>query len=153
MIDWKVFYAAFNSIFVISRRQLTLFMSFLGFTSTRLGLQSVLPKDTPTKKPSAKLPRKNPRIQCSSNPGPLDYESNTLPLSHAGPLFTDIWTNRKAKYYMHPVYRCGNIKNLKEAVSIERQRYRNREKHTYMDLSHANNKFVDFHFQTHWYYL
>ena len=25
------------------------------------------------------------RIQCGANPGPLDYESNTLPLSHAGP--------------------------------------------------------------------
>ena len=25
------------------------------------------------------------RIQCGSNPGPLDYESNTLPLHHAGP--------------------------------------------------------------------
>ena len=33
-----VFYAAFNSIWVISRRQLTLLMSFLGFTITRLGL-------------------------------------------------------------------------------------------------------------------
>ena len=32
-----VFYAAFNSISVISWRQFTLFMSFLGFTSTRLG--------------------------------------------------------------------------------------------------------------------
>ena len=32
-----VFYAAFNSISVISRRQLTLFISFRGFTSTRLG--------------------------------------------------------------------------------------------------------------------
>ena len=29
---------------------------------------------------------KTQRIQCGSNPGPLDYESNTLPLSHAGPL-------------------------------------------------------------------
>ena len=46
-----VFYTGFNSISVISRRQLTLFMSFLGFTSTTLGLWSVLPKDTPTKKP------------------------------------------------------------------------------------------------------
>ena len=51
LIDWMVFYAAFNSISVISWQQLTLFMSFLGFTSTRLGLWSVLPKDTPTKKP------------------------------------------------------------------------------------------------------
>ena len=57
-IDWIMFYAAFNSISVIIRRHLTLFMSFLGFTSSRLGLWSVLPKD---------------------------YESNTLPLSHAWP--------------------------------------------------------------------
>ena len=32
-----VFYAAFNGISVISRRQLTLFTSFLGLNSTRLG--------------------------------------------------------------------------------------------------------------------
>ena len=38
LIDWMVFYAAFNSISVISRRQFKLFMSYLGFTSTRLGL-------------------------------------------------------------------------------------------------------------------
>ena len=44
-----VFYAAFNIIFITSRRQLTVFMSFLGFTSTRLGIWSILPKDTPTK--------------------------------------------------------------------------------------------------------
>ena len=50
LIDWMVFYAAFNSISVISRRQLTLFLPFLGFTSTRIGPWSVLPKDTPTKK-------------------------------------------------------------------------------------------------------
>ena len=49
--DWMVFYATFHSISVISWRQLTLFMSFLGFTCTRLGLWSVLPNDTPTKKP------------------------------------------------------------------------------------------------------
>ena len=29
---------------------------------------------------------KTQRIQCGSNPGPLDYDSNTLPLSYAGPL-------------------------------------------------------------------
>ena len=28
---------------------------------------------------------KNQRIQCGSNPGPLDYKSNTLPLGRAGP--------------------------------------------------------------------
>ena len=50
LIDWMVFYAAFNSISVISRRQFTLFM--LSWVSPVLGwLWSVLPKDTPTKKP------------------------------------------------------------------------------------------------------
>ena len=29
---------------------------------------------------------KTQRIKYGSNPGPLDYESKTLPLSHAGPL-------------------------------------------------------------------
>ena len=60
-----VFYADFNIISVKEQQQLTLFMSFLCFTSTRLGSERSLAKK-------------------SSNPGPLDYESNTLPLSHAG---------------------------------------------------------------------
>ena len=51
--------------------------SFLGFTSSRLELWSVLPKDRPTKKPQDPV---------QSNPGPLNYQSTTLPLSHAGPL-------------------------------------------------------------------
>ena len=42
-----VFYAAFNSILVISRRQLTLFMSFLGFTSTRLSSEVSCPRTLP----------------------------------------------------------------------------------------------------------
>ena len=46
-----VFYAAFNSISVISRRQLTLFMSFLGFTSTRLGSEVSCPRTLLQKKP------------------------------------------------------------------------------------------------------
>ena len=70
-----VFYAVFNSISVISLRQLTLFMSFLGFTSTRLGSEVSCQKT---------LLRKTQRIQCGSNLVPLDYESNTSPLSHAG---------------------------------------------------------------------
>ena len=59
-----LFYAAFNSISVISRRQFTLFMSFLGFSSTKLGLWSVLPKDTSTKQPrgSSAARTQNPRI-------------------------------------------------------------------------------------------
>ena len=55
LIDWMVFYATFQQYSVISRRQLTLFVSFLGFTSTRLGLWSVLPKDTPTKNPGDQI--------------------------------------------------------------------------------------------------
>ena len=67
-IDWMVFYAAFNSIWVIQQQQLTLFMSFLGFTSTRLGLWSVLPKDTPPKKPrwSSAAQTQCPWIMCQT---------------------------------------------------------------------------------------
>ena len=44
-----VFYATFNSILVISRGQLTLFMPFLGFTSTRLGSEESCPRTLPRK--------------------------------------------------------------------------------------------------------
>ena len=71
-----VFYAAFNNISVISHPQLTLFMSFLGFTVLDWGSEVSCP---------GTLPRKTQRIQCGSNQGPLDYESNTSPQSHAGP--------------------------------------------------------------------
>ena len=60
-----MFYAAINSISVISRRQFTLSMSFLGFISTRLGLYSVLPKDTPTKKKKKKKPRGSSAVSKS----------------------------------------------------------------------------------------
>ena len=43
---WLVLHAAFNSISVILRWWLTLFMSFLGFASTRLVLWRVLLKGT-----------------------------------------------------------------------------------------------------------
>ena len=56
-----VFYAAFNSISVISQRQVTLFMSFLGFISTRLWLWSILPK-TPLRKNPEDQVRLEPRI-------------------------------------------------------------------------------------------
>ena len=46
-----VFYAAFKSILVISRAQLTLFMTLLGVISARLELRSVLSNDTPRKTP------------------------------------------------------------------------------------------------------
>ena len=68
--------APFNSISVISRQQLILFM--LSWVSPVLGwaLKCLA---------QGHSHEKTPRIQCSSNPGPLDYESNTLPLSHSGP--------------------------------------------------------------------
>ena len=74
-----VFYAAFNSISVISRRQLTLFM--LSWVSPVLGwaLKCLAEGDSH---------EKTQRIQCGSNPGPLDYESNASPLSHVGPKYT-----------------------------------------------------------------
>ena len=49
LIEW-CFFAAFNSISVISRRQLTLFVH-LGFTSTRLGSEVSCPRTLPRKNP------------------------------------------------------------------------------------------------------
>ena len=46
-----VFYATFNSISVISRQQFTLFISYLGFTSTRLGSEVSCPRTLPRKTP------------------------------------------------------------------------------------------------------
>ena len=46
-----VFYAAFNSISVISRRQFTLFMLSWVFTSTRLGSEVSCPRTLPRKNP------------------------------------------------------------------------------------------------------
>ena len=71
-----VFYAAFNSITVISRRQLTLFM--LSWDSPVLGwaLKCLV---------QGHSHERTQKIQCGSNPELLDYESNTLPLSRAGP--------------------------------------------------------------------
>ena len=42
-----MFYAAFNSISVISQWQLTLFMFFLSFTTTRLGTEVSCPRTLP----------------------------------------------------------------------------------------------------------
>ena len=60
-----VFYAAFNSISVISRRQLTLFMSFLGFISTRLGSEVSCPRSLPRKNPEGllRLEHRTPGLQ------------------------------------------------------------------------------------------
>ena len=58
------------------------------FNLIRLGLWSVLPMDSPTKTTQ--------RIQWGSNPGPLVYESNSLPLSHAGALWTSKTLQKKA---------------------------------------------------------
>ena len=78
-----VFYSAFNSISVISQPQHTLFMS--SWVSPVLGWGSEVscPRT---------LPRKNQRIQCGSNPGHVDYQSNTLPMSHTGP---PLWEKKK----------------------------------------------------------
>ena len=88
-----VFYATFNSISVIQWPQLTLFM--LSWDSPVLGWGSEVscPRT---------LPRKTQRIQWGSNPGPLEYESNTLPLSHAGPLFCGKGENAGNLHFLFP---------------------------------------------------
>ena len=89
-----VFYAAFNSISVISRRQLTLFM--LSWVSPVLGLALKCLAQGHSHE-------KTQRIQCGSNPGPLYYESNTLPLGHMGPdRHMDTRTKRQADSYIPP---------------------------------------------------
>ena len=80
-VGWMVFYVAYSSISVISRQQLTLFISFLGFTSTRLGLWSNLPKDTL---------RKTQRIQWARIQDPWITSQTILPPSHAEPLWLNL---------------------------------------------------------------
>ena len=58
------------------------------------------------------LPRKTQRIQCGSNPGPLIYESNTLPLSHAGPVE---WFS----YVINVQYICCKEINSKDMTSLK----------------------------------
>ena len=75
-IKWIVLYTAFNIISAISGRQLTLF-TFPEFPDYWAWALNRLAQGHNYKKLK--------RIQCGSNPGPLDYKSNTLPLSHQGP--------------------------------------------------------------------
>ena len=70
----------------------TVFQSYYGDSSHYSCLSWVSPVlgwGSEVSCPPKTLPRKTQRIQCGSNPGPLDYESNTLPPSHAGPLPID----------------------------------------------------------------
>ena len=85
-----VFYAAFNSISVISRRQFTLFMSFLDFTSTRLGSEVSCPRTLPRKNPEdpVRLETRTPGLQVKHSttepPGTLRiiiYKSKTTVFS------------------------------------------------------------------------
>ena len=64
-LNWMVFYPAFNSILVISWQQLTLFLSFLGFTSTRLGFELSCPRTLPQKNPEdpVRLEPRTPGLQ------------------------------------------------------------------------------------------
>ena len=76
--DWLngVLHCLLQDFSHITRWQLTLFVSFLCVTSTRMGLWIFLTKDTP---------RENPGHPARLEPRALDYESSTLPLSHEGP--------------------------------------------------------------------
>ena len=76
MIEW--YYTPLSTVFQSYHGDSSHY-SFLSWVSPVLGWGSEVscPRT---------LPQKTLRIQCGSNPGPQDYESNTLPLSHAGPL-------------------------------------------------------------------
>ena len=75
-----------------------------------------------------RLPRKNQRIQCGSNPGHLNYGSNTLPLSHAGLLNCHI--------IMDPNNPCGKTNQLNPGVewSLVMQRIYHGQKCHMFDL-------------------
>ena len=76
-----VYNATFNSISVILRRQ-----AYSSHYSCLPWISPVLGWGSEVSCPRTHL-RKAKRVLCGSNPGPLDYESNTLPLSHAGPRY------------------------------------------------------------------
>ena len=83
------FYPAFQSISVILWIQLTLFLC-MSWVSQDLGRALTFLAEGHSY-------NKTQRIQCGSNPGPLDYESNTLPMSHTGP----------HKHYNHHTHEFG----------------------------------------------
>ena len=66
--DCMVLYVDFNIISVISRLQFTVCIYLLGFTSTKLGPCSVLPKDTPAKKPRGSRYGSNLQSHCTTKP-------------------------------------------------------------------------------------
>ena len=106
-----VFYAAFNSISVISRRQLTLFM--LSWVSPVLGWALKYLAQGHSHEKTQRIQclaqghshEKTQRIQCGSNPGPLEYESNTLPLSHVG---TFIKTRNNSRFQNNAFTHANN---------------------------------------------
>ena len=57
------------------------------------------------------LPWKPQRIQCGLNPWPLDYESNTSPLSHTGPLLICYWE------YLFFLWKNQNIFQIMDITS------------------------------------
>ena len=101
LIDWlNGVLCHFKKYFSYITATAHLFMCILVFTSTRLRLWSVLPKD---------IHIKNPMDQEALNLGPPGYESQALPLSHTGPRLgceslatlknTVCFTNHSLKYF------------------------------------------------------
>ena len=76
IFDWMVLYAAFNSISVSHITATAHIVHVFSWVLPVLGwaLKCLA---------QGHSHEKTQGIQCGSNPGPLDYESNTLPLSHA----------------------------------------------------------------------
>ena len=65
---------------------------------------------------------KTQRIQCDSNPGLLDYESNTLPLSHAGPTYQQERTKKKLRKLSPPFFFNFGFFFLQEKISKVKKR-------------------------------
>ena len=104
MFDCMVFYAAFNSISVISRQHLTLFMYFQGFTSTRLGSEVSCPRTLPRKNPEdpVQLEPRTPGLRVkhiTTEPSGTSYRNQILPRNSE----EDHGRNISVKFHRNPV--------------------------------------------------
>ena len=111
-----VFYTTFNSISVISRQQLTLLMSFLGFTSTRLGSEVSYPRT---------LPRKNLEDPVRLKPRTPGLQNKHFTTGPRGALFhfslkfslrTEL-TLSQTHLYLHVNSTCL-LKTVERAISL-----------------------------------
>ena len=99
-----VFYAAFTSISVVYRRQLTSFLTFLDFASTRLGSEVSCPRAVPQK----------PRESSAARTQDLLKHSTTEPrITHLNPGSTTYYQQQKYLTHEceHAPYFCRSVRH------------------------------------------